>query len=256
MATYPTALPSDTHPLATHPLKRAFAATLEHTLLKPTATLSEIDKICQDSLREGFRGVCVNSGWIGEVATRLQGTACLSIATIGFPLGTTSRALKVQEALEAVAAGAQEIDMVIALGLFKMGHFQAVQAEIAAVVQAAAPALVKVIIETSELNRKELTQACKLVQDAGAAFIKTSTGFSAKGAQAEDLRWIRAQVGHHLRIKASGGIRSYASALEMLAAGADTLGTSQSVQLLQALDDDDQPNPQTLSPLTQSPPKP
>jgi deoxyribose-phosphate aldolase len=208
------------------------AAAIDHTLLNPTATRADIVKVCEEARQYGFASVCVNSTWIGLVARLLSGSRVMPICVVGFPLGAMSTAAKVAETRLAVAEGAREIDMVINIGWLKGGDHDAVFDDIKAVVEAAAGRPVKVILETSMLKREEKIAGSALSKAAGAAFVKTSTGFGGGGATAEDIALMRAVVGPELGVKASGGVRTADDARRMIAAGADRLGASASVAIV------------------------
>jgi deoxyribose-phosphate aldolase len=211
------------------------ASFIDHTLLKPDATAAEITQLCTEARTHGFATVCVNSSRIELAARLLQGARTLPIAVVGFPLGAMETQSKAEEARRAIALGAREIDMVIALGQLKDGDSDAVRRDIAAVVQAAAPYPVKVILETSLLDRAQKVLACQLAQQAGAAFVKTSTGFADSGrggATVEDIALMRETVGPVMGVKASGGIRTRDDALRMIAAGATRVGASASVAIV------------------------
>lgn len=208
------------------------AKRIDHTLLKAEATRIEIEKICQEALAHHFASVCVNSGRIAD-AVAFLGTHSdvLPIAVVGFPLGAMSTDAKAEETRDAVKKGAKEIDMVVAIGLLKDGNFEAVESDVRAVVAAAAPYPVKVILETCLLTDAEKVTACVIAKRAGARFVKTSTGFAKGGATVEDIRLMRKTVGAELGVKASGGIRTREDALKMIAAGATRVGASASVSI-------------------------
>ena len=208
------------------------ARTIDHTLLKPTATRADIVKVCEEARRHGFASVCVNSTWIGLVARMLDGSRVMPICVVGFPLGAMATAAKAAETRQAIADGAQEIDMVIDIGALKGGDHDRVFDDIRAVVQAAQGRPVKVILETSLLQRDEKIVGCAISKAAGAAFVKTSTGFAGGGATVEDVRLMRAVVGPDMGVKASGGVRDLNDARALLAAGADRLGASASVAIV------------------------
>lgn len=220
--------------------RKTLAATIDHTLLKPEATSAQVTQLCHEAKTFGFAAVCVNPCHIPLVAKALrdapQVKAC---SVIGFPLGANHSRIKAAEAKQAVADGAREVDMVLAVGVLKDGRHDRVEADIRAVVEAAGEASVKVIIETCLLTDDEKVAACKLARRAGARFVKTSTGFGGAGATAADVRLMRATVGDALGVKASGGIRTLAQALEMLAAGATRLGTSSGVAIMEAFSQSD-----------------
>jgi deoxyribose-phosphate aldolase len=208
------------------------AGTIDHTLLKPTATRADIVKVCEEARRHHFASVCVNSTWIGLVAQLLAGSTVKPICVVGFPLGAMSTASKAMETRQAIADGAQEIDMVINIGWLKGGEHDAVYDDIKAVVDASAGRPVKVILENTMLDRQQKIVGCTLSKAAGAAFVKTSTGFGGGGATAEDVALMRAVVGPDVGVKASGGVRTAADARKMLAAGANRLGASASVAIV------------------------
>lgn len=217
-------------------MKRAeLAKYMDHTLLKPEATAADIDRVVGEAIRYGTASVCVNPYWVSRVAAGLAGTGVNPCAVVGFPLGATTTASKVSEALGALADGAKEIDMVINVGELKAGARDAVHADIAAVAEAVhqEKGLLKVIIETCLLTDDEKRAACKLAVDAGTDFVKTSTGFSTGGATVADVRLMRETVGPDVGVKASGGIRTYTDAVAMIEAGATRLGVSAAVAILE-----------------------
>ncbi len=208
------------------------APFIDHTLLNPDATREQVEKLCEEARRYGFATVCLNSSYIPLAARQLAGSSVAPIAVVGFPLGAAVTASKAFEAREAVRAGAREIDMVINIGALKSRDYRLVFDDIAAVVKASAPAPVKVILETSKLNDDEKIVACSLAKAAGAAFVKTSTGFGGGGATAEDVALMRRIVGDDMGVKASGGVRTAEDARKMLAAGASRIGASASVAIV------------------------
>ena len=208
------------------------AARIDHTLLKPEATQVEIEQVCTEARQHGFATVCVNSSWVSEVARLLQGSRSIPIAVVGFPLGEASTASKVFETRQAVMDGAREIDMVLARGRLRDRNYTYVMEDIRAVVEAARPWPVKVILETGALSDDEKIAACGLAKSAGAAFVKTSTGFGPGGASAADVALMRKIVGPEMGVKASGGIRTYEDAKRMIEAGASRLGCSASVAIV------------------------
>ena len=215
--------------------RQTLAATIDHTLLKPEATSAQIRQICQEARAFGFAAVCVNPCHVSLVAEALGGGTVKACSVIGFPLGANHRLIKAAEARQAVAEGAQEVDMVMAVGALKEGRHDLVEADIRAVVEAAGPAAVKVIIETCLLTDDEKVAACRLAVRAGAGFVKTSTGFGSAGATAADVRLMRATVGDAFGVKASGGIRTLDQLMEMLEAGATRIGTSSGPAIIQQL---------------------
>jgi len=211
------------------------ARLIDHTLLKPEATRDQIIQLCAEAREWHFAAVCVNPVWVALCAEQLAGSGVKVATVVGFPLGASASEVKAYEAQQAIRAGAHEIDMVMQIGRLKSGDTAAVQADIAAVVQAshALGALVKVIIETCLLTDEEKVTACQLSQAAGADFVKTSTGFSTAGATVADVALMRATVGAETGVKAAGGVRSYDDAVAMVHAGATRLGTSSGVKILQ-----------------------
>jgi len=208
------------------------AGMIDHTLLRPDATKEELEKLCEEAKKYGFATVCVNSGNIPIVARLLRGSKVKPIAVVGFPLGAASSRAKAFEAREAIAAGAEEIDMVMNIGAMKSKDYSTVYEDIKTVVEASKPKKVKVIIETSALTYEEKVAACVLSKTAGAAFVKTSTGFGSGGATVEDVKLIKKIVGEDMEIKASGGIRTREDAEAMISAGATRIGASASVAIV------------------------
>jgi deoxyribose-phosphate aldolase len=207
------------------------ARMIDHTLLKPDAVRVEIEQLCAEALHYGFAGVCVNPSYVQTAAKLLRGSSVKVCAVIGFPLGATSTAAKVFETTQTLQDGAQEVDMVINVGMLKSGDCSFVRNDIAAVVEAARirNAATKVILETCLLTDEEIIIVCSLAKDAGADFVKTSTGFSKGGATVHDIALMRKTVGAAIGVKASGGIRTREQALAMIAAGATRIGTSSSI---------------------------
>jgi deoxyribose-phosphate aldolase len=208
------------------------APYIDHTLLKPDATRDEVLKLADEARKHGFATVCVNSVNVGTVARALSGSRTVPIAVVGFPLGAALPSAKAFEAREAVRCGAREIDMVVNIGALKARDYALVLKDIGCVVEASKPYPVKVILETSQLNTDEKIAACVLSKAAGAAFVKTSTGFGGGGATAEDIALMRRVVGDEMGVKASGGIRSTEDAMKMIQAGANRIGASASVAII------------------------
>ena len=209
------------------------AQYIDHTLLKPEANRTALDKLCEEAILHGFKAVCVNSGWVAYVAEKLKGTNIAVCSVIGFPLGAMSFPAKAFEARQAVEDGAQELDMVLNIGAMKSGDFKAVEQDIQAVrLEASSPVVLKVIIETCLLTDDEKTKACKIAQFAGADFVKTSTGFSTGGAIPEDVILMRKAVGPRMGVKASGGIKDFETAAAMIAAGATRIGAGAGVAIV------------------------
>jgi deoxyribose-phosphate aldolase len=213
-------------------IDRKLATIIDHTLLKPDASREQLIKVCEEAKQFGFATVCVNSSNIPLVARQLKGSAVKPIAVVGFPLGAASSQAKAFEAREAVRAGAEEIDMVINIGALKSRDYKLVYEDIKAVVDAVKPRKVKAIIETAQLNQEEKVAACTLAKTAGAAFVKTSTGFGGDGATVDDVALMRRVVGSDMEVKASGGIRTEEDARKMVEAGADRIGASASVAIV------------------------
>ncbi len=211
---------------------------IDHTLLKPEATQSMLDSLCSEAVKYGFKAVCVNSARVAYVARKVGGSRVAVCAVVGFPLGCMHPAAKAFEAEQAVADGAGELDMVINVGALKDGELKAVEADIRAVRRAAVgPTVLKVIIETCLLADEEKIRACEIAQQAGADFVKTSTGFSSGGATVEDVALMRRTVGPEMGVKASGGIKDWFAAVAMVKAGADRLGTSAGVVIVESAPD-------------------
>ena len=207
---------------------RGLAPLLDHTLLAPEATATQITELADEGRALGTAGVCVDGAWARLVRERLAGSPVRTVVVVGFPHGAMATRVKAFEARAAVEDGAQELDMVIALGRAKAGEWDAVRDDIAAVVDAAGTAVpVKAIVETILLEPLELVEACLAAKEAGARFVKTSTGFFPAGGARESSVWLmRRAVGTEFGVKASGGIRSAEQALRMLAHGANRIGTS------------------------------
>ena len=214
--------------------KKTFVAgSIDHTQLKPDATIDKFDQLCEEAKQYKFKSVCVNSSRVEYVAKKLQGTDVLICSVVGFPLGAMTSESKAFETKEAVAAGADEIDMVINVGALKSGDLKFIENDIRAVRNAAGPkTILKVIIETCLLTDKEKVIACELSEKAGADFVKTSTGFSSGGATVEDVKLMRKTVSDKVLVKASGGIKDFETALIMLDAGASRLGIGSSVAVM------------------------
>ena len=207
---------------------------IDHTLLKPEATYAEIAQLCDEARQYGFASVCVNATHVKRCAERLAGSPVKVCAVVGFPLGATVPEVKAYEAQQAIEDGATEIDMVINVGALKSKDDDRVARDIGAVVRMArmSGALVKVIIEAALLTDEEKATACQLAKEAGADFVKTSTGFGPGGATARDVELMRRVVGPTMGIKAAGGIRTREDAEKMVAAGATRIGASESVKIV------------------------
>jgi deoxyribose-phosphate aldolase len=211
------------------------ARYIDHTLLKPEATRAEIETLCQEARTYGFASVCVNPTWVKDCAFALHASPVKVCTVVGFPLGATTADVKAYETRRAIFDGATEIDMVVNIGALKSGDDGTVMRDIRGVVEAAheSCALVKVIIETALLTEEEKVRASVLAREAGADFVKTSTGFSKGGATVADIELMRRAVGAELGVKAAGGVKDLASAREMIAAGATRIGASAGVRIVQ-----------------------
>lgn len=210
-------------------------ARIDHTNLKQDATAEDIQTLCREAAEYGFATVAINSYWVPLAAAELAGSGVGISSCIGFPLGACSTEAKVAEAKQSVADGTTEIDMVVNGGLLRAGDLEGVTRDIAAVVEAVPGTPVKVIIECCLLTDEQKEQACKCSVDAGAAFVKTSTGFSTGGATVEDVALMRRTVGDRAQVKAAGGIRTLADARAMVEAGADRLGCSAGIAIAEEL---------------------
>ena len=202
------------------------AKYIDYTLLKATATPADIEKLCKEALEYGFYSVCVNSGYVPLAAEQLKGSKVKVCTVVGFPLGAMSTQAKLYETSVALTQGAQEIDMVLNVGLFLSGNVAKVLEEIALLKQETGDRVLKVIIETCYLNDEQKRLASQVCVDAGADFVKTSTGFGTGGATLADVQLIREVVGDHAKIKASGGIRDKQTALQYISLGVDRIGAS------------------------------
>lgn len=211
------------------------AKTIDHTLLKPEATAADIQALCREASQYGFASVCVNTCYVKLASELLRGSGVKVCCTVGFPLGAMAPKAKAFEAAQAVADGAEEVDMVLWIGALKQGDTAAVQADIEGVVNACHPkAIVKVILETCLLTDAQIETACRLCVAAGADYVKTSTGFSTAGATAEHVALMKRAVGGRAKVKAAGGIRTYEDAKRMIDAGADRIGASAGIAIVEA----------------------
>ena len=206
---------------------------IDHTLLKPEATKEQITKLCQEARQYDFASVCVNTCYVPLAKQLLAGSDVKVCCVVGFPLGAMDTVSKAFEAKTAVENGAQEVDMVINIGALKDKDYDYVSKDIAAVVEASQPAIVKVIIEACLLTDEEKVEACKCSMNAKAEFVKTSTGFSTHGATPEDVALMKKTVGNVCKVKAAGGVRSYDDAMKMIEAGADRLGCSAGIKVME-----------------------
>jgi deoxyribose-phosphate aldolase len=214
----------------------SIAALIDHTLLKPEATGADIRKVCAEARHYRFASVCVNPYWVRLVAGELAGSPVKTCSVVGFPLGASATEIKVAETAAAIRDGAQEIDMVLNIGELRASNHDAVRGDIKAVVEAAhaGGAIVKVILETALLNDEQKVAGSLLAKDAGADFVKTSTGFGPGGATAADVALIRRTVGPAMGVKASGGVRTLEDLKAMVASGANRVGASASVKIVEA----------------------
>ncbi len=214
-------------------MSKNLASYIDHTLLKPATTQEQIKKIVEEAKEHHFASVCVNPYWVPLCYEYLKDTDVKVCTVIGFPLGANSTQTKVFETKQAINDGATEVDMVINVGALKANQDEVVEADIKSVVdEARGKALTKVIIETSLLEEEEKIRACKLAKQAGADFVKTSTGFSGGGATVEDIKLMRETVGPELGVKASGGVRDLESTQSMIDAGATRIGASAGVDII------------------------
>ncbi|MBZ4661159.1 MAG: deoxyribose-phosphate aldolase [Thermotoga sp.] len=208
-------------------------SAIEHTNLKPFATPDDIKKLCLEARENRFYGVCVNPCYVKLAREELEGTDVKVVTVVGFPLGANETRTKAHEAIFAVESGADEIDMVINVGMLKAKEWEYVYEDIRGVVESAKGKVVKVIIETCYLDTEEKIAACVISKLAGAHFVKTSTGFGTGGATAEDVHLMKWIVGDEMGVKASGGIRTFEDAVKMIMYGADRIGTSSGVKIVQ-----------------------
>ena len=209
------------------------ASYIDHTVLGADATQEKIEKLCNEATQWKFASVCVNGCWVAFCADKLKETGVKTACTVGFPLGAMSTEAKVFEAATAIADGASEVDMVINIGWLKDHKDGLVEDEIRRVKKACGNNCLKVIIETCLLTDEEKERACRLAVAAGADFVKTSTGFSKAGATAEDVALMKKTVGNSAKVKAAGGIRDYNTAMKMIDAGADRIGCSAGIAIVQ-----------------------
>lgn len=223
---------------------RDMAKMIDHTLLNATATVKDIRQLCQEAIEYEFASVCVNPIFVPLAAKLLKDSSVKTCTVIGFPLGASTSETKALETKNAIKNGAQEIDMVMNLGAFKSQAPDLVKSDIKAVVDSTKAAgvtsdvIVKVIIEACYLDKDEIVEACQLAREAEADFVKSSTGFGSGGAEVEDISLMRKTVGRDIGVKAAGGIRDFARALDMLDAGANRIGTSSGVTIVTDSDEE------------------
>lgn len=204
---------------------------IDHTLLKPTATITEIKKLCKEALDHKFYAVCVNGCYTKLAKEQLQVSKVKVAVVIGFPLGAMNTEAKIFEALNGVKNGADEVDMVINIGWLKSGKYELVENEISKIKKAIGTKVLKVIIETCYLTKEEKIKACELAVSAGADFVKTSTGFGGGGATLEDIKLMKDVVGNKAKIKASGGVKDRATAIKYISLGVSRIGTSSGIAI-------------------------
>ena len=212
------------------------AALIDHTILKPDSVRADIERVCREALEYGFASVCVNPCWVPDVARLLDGSSVAVCSVIAFPFGATLTAAKVAESEIAIGEGARELDMVIDIGALRSGDLLRVRDDIGAVVACAHArgAIVKVILETALLSENQIVAGCRLSQEVGADFVKTSTGFASGGASVDVVFLMRQTVGPEMGVKASGGIRTLEDFRKMVAAGASRIGASAGIQIVDA----------------------
>ncbi len=218
-----------------HIKKKQLAKMIDHTLLKPYATLEDIVRLCDEAKKYDFAAVCIHPTYVNLASELLRGSGVKVDTVIGFPLGANTPKAKAYEAEVAISEGAEELDMVINIGALKSGDFHLVRKDIVAVVKAAKKgnATLKVIIEACYLTDEEKVRVCQIILESGCDFVKTSTGFGDYGAKVEDVKLLRKIVGNQMGVKAAGGIRTYADALKMINAGASRLGASSGIRILE-----------------------
>jgi len=223
--------------------REQLAKMIDYTLVTRNATKAGIIRVCAEAKKYGFGAVCINPTYVSLAVNLLEGTDVKVCTTVGFPFGTNTPEVKAFEATDAIRRGAKELDMVINVGALKSGDYELVKRDIKGVVEAAnvrEKRVVKVIIETGLLTEEEKIRACELAKDAGASFVKTSTGFETSGATVEDIKLMRETVGDDMGVKAAGGIRTLKDALAMIKAGANRIGTSTGVAIIEGLSGQDQ----------------
>jgi deoxyribose-phosphate aldolase len=218
------------------PYDKDLASLIEHTVMQPDVTTGMVTEQCELAIKYGFAGVCVNLVHIALAAHEVHGSKLTVCTGIGFPLGASGYLLKATETRDAVAGGADEIDMVINVGAVKQGDYRTLEREIQAVKDAADGRIVKVLLEICYLSNAEIEKVCRIAAEQGADFVKTSTGFGPGGATVEAVRLMRQTVGPDIGVKAAGGISSRARALDLVAAGASRLGMSKSIEVIHQLD--------------------
>jgi deoxyribose-phosphate aldolase len=211
----------------------SLAQIIDHTVVRPDATIDDVAQACEDAKKYGFACVVVNGCYVARARDFLAGTLIKVCAVVGFPHGASTTTVKIVEAMEAMKNGASELDIVVNLGMVKSGKLDYVEIDLKNVIAMTPQKVHKIIIETGRLTPDEITRACKLALRAGAEFVKTSTGFGPRGATVEDVRLMREAVGTECRIKASGGIRDLAGVEQLVAAGAERIGTSSGTAIME-----------------------
>lgn len=209
-------------------MKTKVAKFIDYSLLRPEATLEDLKRLCEEARRYGVYSVCINPSFVTFAKDLLKGSDVKISTVIGFPLGMTLPEVKVYEAIEATLKGADELDIVMNLGMARSGNWEYVRSEISDIIYATKASTHKIIIETSILSEAQKIKAAEVVIASGAEFIKTSTGFSGGGATVEDVRLLRSIAGEHCKVKAAGGIRTLQQVMELIEAGASRIGTSHS----------------------------
>jgi len=216
--------------------REKLAKMIDHTQLNPSAEYQKIERLCEEALKYGFHSVCVNPCHVSRCAKLLKDSEIKIDCAVGFPLGATTAEVKAFETRNAIENGAHEIDMVINIGALRSRDYKLVKRDIEGVVKAAQGRVVKVIIESGFLTDEEIVKACELAKEAGADFVKTSTGFGPKGALPSHVKLMRKTVGKDMGVKAAGGIRDFRSALRLIEAGANRLGTSASISIIEGME--------------------
>ncbi len=209
------------------------AAYIEHTLLKPNVSRDEIIQLCDEAKQFGFHGVCVPPYYVGEAKIQLRDTKTSVVTVCGFPLGYQSLTAKCEDALSSIIQGADEIDLVMNIAAFNSGEYDFVKNEIETIRRNSSNKILKVIIETALLDEKEIIKACSICSEAKVDFVKTSTGFSSRGASVEDIQLLRKHLPSEIKIKASGGISTREFAIQLIEAGAERIGTSSGIKMIQ-----------------------
>ncbi len=209
------------------------AQLIDHTLVRPDATITDVDAACEEAKKYGFHCVVVSGSHVAQARELLSGTLIKVCAVVGFPHGASTTTVKIVEAMEAMKNGASELDIVINIGMMKSGRFDYVEIDLKNVIAMTPQKVHKVIIETGSLTQDEITRACAIAVHSGAEFVKTSTGYGPRGASVDDVRLMRRSIGPHCRIKAAGGIRDLATVSALVEAGAERIGTSAGLAIME-----------------------